>query len=77
MKNNNQIMDVELPIPEAADLTTKAAQAGVRTAEYLGIQVLTAAYGHLHPEVIAFKNRANQGINGPKTQGEEPEHGHE
>ena len=67
MKNIKQIMDVELPTPEAADLTTKAAQVGISTAEYLGIQVLTAAYGHLHPEVVAFKNRANLGINGPKT----------
>lgn len=67
MKKEHQIMDVALPHPEAADLTTKAAQVGVSTSEYLGIQVLTAAYGHLHPEVVAFKNRAKPGINGPKT----------
>ena len=67
MKKEHQIMNVALPHPEAADLTTKAAQFGIPTAEYLGIQVLTAAYGHLHPEVVAFKNRANSGINGPET----------
>jgi hypothetical protein len=67
MKNGNQIMDVELPTPEAAELTTKAAQAGIPTSEYLGIQVLTAAYGVFHPEVVAFRNRSKTGINGPET----------
>lgn len=67
MKNTNQIMGVELPTPEAAELTTKAAQAGITTAEYLGIQVLAGAYGLLHPIVVAFRKRDKSGINGPKT----------
>lgn len=68
MKSSNQIMDVALPHPEAADLTTRAAKAGIPTAEYLGIQVLAGAYGHQHPEVKAFNKRVNLGINGPETQ---------
>lgn len=67
MKNANQIMDVALPHPEAADLTTRAAQAGVPTAEYLGIQVLAGAYGHQHPHVKAFNKRVKAGITGPET----------
>lgn len=67
MKNSKEIMNVALPAAEAADLTIKAAQAGVSTDEFLGIQVLAGAYGHLHPEVVAHRNRANAGINGPKT----------
>ena len=68
MKKVHEIMEVALPTPEAADLTTRAAKAGVPTAEFLGIQVLAGAYGHSHPEVIAFRNRSKAGINGPKTQ---------
>ncbi len=60
-------MEISIPHPEAADLTTKAAQAGVPTAEFLGIQVLAGAYGALHPEVQAFRNRPKTGINGPET----------
>lgn len=67
MKNNKKIMEVALSHPEAADLATKAAQAGIPTSEFLGIHVLASAYGILHPEVLAFRNRANQGINGPET----------
>lgn len=67
MKNDNEIMEVALPTPEAADLTTRAAQAGVPTAEFLGIQVLAGAYGILHPLVAAFRNRANLGQSGTKT----------
>lgn len=60
-------MDLSLPIAEAADMTTKAAAAGVPTDEYLGIQAMAGAYGHSHPEVVAFRNRAKAGINWPKT----------
>ena len=45
-----------------------AAAAGVPTSEYLGIQALAGAYGHSHPAVSAFRNRAKTGVNGPKTQ---------
>lgn len=68
MKNNHKIMAVALPNPEAADLTTRAAKAGVPTDEFLGIQVLAGAYGHQHPDVKAFHARARLGINGPETQ---------
>lgn len=44
-----------------------AAQAGITTAEYLGIQVLAGAYGAQHPEVKAFQKRVRLGINGPET----------
>lgn len=60
-------MELELPVAEAADLTTKAAKAGVPTSEFLGIQALAGAYGHFHPVVAAFRKRANSGINGPET----------
>jgi hypothetical protein len=67
MKNDNKIMEISLPNPEAADLTVKAAQHGIPTAEYLGIQAIAGAYGQMHPKVIDFRNRAKNGINGPKT----------
>lgn len=67
MSNDKKIMELELPVPEAAELTTRAAQAGVPTSEYLGIQALAGAYGNLHPAVVAFRKRANPGINGPET----------
>lgn len=67
MKNSNQIMEVALPTPEAAELTTRAAQAGIPTNEFLGIHVLASAFGNLHPLVLAFRNRANSGINGTET----------
>ena len=66
MKNPNKIMDVELPAPEAADLTVRAAIAGVPTSEYIGIQALAGAYGHQHPAVLAFSNRERPGISGPE-----------
>lgn len=67
MKKAQKIMEVALPHPEAAELTTNAAQAGIPTAEYLGIHVLAGAYGALHPAVVAFRKRPKTGINGPKT----------
>lgn len=71
MKNNKQIMELELPHPEAADLTTRAAQAGVPTSFYLGILALSGAYGAMHPEVEAFRKRATAGQSGTRTQEEE------
>lgn len=67
MKKDKQIMDVSLPVAAAADITVQAARASMETAEYLGILVLTGAYGVNHPLVQAYRNRANLGINGPKT----------
>ena len=69
MKNSKQIMDVALPSPAAADLTVRAAQEGIPTCDYLGILVLSGAYGAAHPIVKEFRNRPNQGVSGPKTQG--------
>ena len=68
MKNSKQIMDVALPTPEAADITVRAAKEGMHTDEYLGILVLSGAYGISHPLVKAFHNRPKQGQFGPKTQ---------
>lgn len=52
---------VLLPLAEAADLATKAAEQGVSTPEFLGIHVLRSAYGALHPVVIEFERRPKQG----------------
>jgi hypothetical protein len=67
MKNDKQISDVALPVAETADLMVKAAKDGIDFAEYLGIHVLRSAYGVLHPSVVADRNRAKAGINGPET----------
>ncbi|WP_242610564.1 hypothetical protein [Burkholderia vietnamiensis] len=56
-----------LPLAEAADLATKAAEQGVSTPEYLGIHVLRSAYGALHPIVIEFERRPKQGQNGTRS----------
>lgn len=66
-----EIMSIALPVPEAADLATRAAIEGVPTEEYLGIQALAGAYGHAHPEVVAFKKRAKSGQGGPESRGGE------
>lgn len=68
MNKLREIMQVSLPVPEAADLATRAAAANVPTAEYLGYHVLSSAYGLLHPDVTAFLTRAKTGIYGPITE---------
>lgn len=68
MKKDLKIMELEIPTPEAADLTTRAAAEGVPTSIYLGILALSGAYGATHPEVAAFRKRAKSGQSGPKTQ---------
>jgi hypothetical protein len=50
-----QLMGALIPAPEAADLTIKAAQAGMDVAEYIGLHALRSAYGALHPRVVAFE----------------------
>jgi hypothetical protein len=61
------ILDIQLPTPEATDLTLKAAVEGVSTHEFLGYHALRSAYGVLHPRVVAFdqrktgKNRDSEG----------------
>ncbi|WP_066735696.1 hypothetical protein [Cupriavidus sp. D384] len=47
-----------LPADEARDLAIKAAEQGVTTPEWLGFLILLSAYGPMHPEVIAFQERA-------------------
>jgi hypothetical protein len=69
MKKPIQIMNVELPVPEAADMTAKAAALGIPVAEYIGIQALAGAYGRLHPEVVAFVNQPKAGQFGTETRG--------
>lgn len=68
MKNSKQIMEVALPVRDAAELTVRAAKEGIPTDEYLGILALSGAYGVSHPLVKAFHNRPKQGQFGPKTQ---------
>jgi len=65
MSNPREIMQVSLPVPEAADLATRAAAANMPLAEYLGFHVLSSAYGLLHPDVRAFMRRAMAGVYGP------------
>lgn len=67
MKNLREIMEVSLPVAEAADLATRAAAANVGIKEFLGYLVLSGAYGLMHPEVMAFRTRAKAGVYGPKT----------
>lgn len=50
-----------IPPDEARDLVMKAAAMGCNTPDLLGMLILEAAYGSLHPEVIAFHKRAKQG----------------
>lgn len=64
-------MDVSLPVPEASDLTTRAASAGLSTPEFLGYHVLRSAYGALHPHVVAIDTRACQGNSGTDRPSEE------
>ena len=65
-------MELSLPIEAAADMTTKAAEAGIPTQDFIGIQALAGAYGQSHPEVIEFNKRTKKGVNGPKTRVSKP-----
>lgn len=69
MRKPTVISEVELPVAEYGDLAAKAAVTGVSMRRYLGILVLTAAYGALHPDVTAYRKRANPGVSGPETPG--------
>lgn len=61
-------MEVALPLPEAADLAVRAAARGMLTPDYLGLLVLSAAYGVSHPVVAAAVRLPNMGFCGPITQ---------
>ena len=71
MKNTRKIMEVALPVPEAADLAMRAADRGMPTPDYLGLLVLSAAYGVSHPVVAAAARVPNVGICGSETPGPE------
>ena len=63
-----KIIEIEIPVPEAADMAIKATAMGVSLAYYAGSLALLGAYGVCHPEVIEFRNRAITGISGPQIQ---------
>lgn len=65
-----QIIEVEMPVAEAADMMTKAAAAGVSLEHFVKVHALQGVYGVFHPVVIAFRNRPKPGICGPQTQDE-------
>lgn len=57
-------VEVAIPTPDAADLALRAADEGVRTADFLGYHVLRSAYGAAHPVVVAFDKRPKPGRTG-------------
>jgi hypothetical protein len=67
MKKPFEIMEVAIPVPEAADMTARAAALGVPVSQYIGIQALAGAYGVLHPEVVAFSKKPKAGQSGTET----------
>jgi hypothetical protein len=71
MNKHKKIMELELPVAEAAEMTTMAAKEGVPIAEFLGIHVLSSAYGIFHPLVQAFRKRPKAGVCGTQTRQEE------
>ncbi|NTZ82228.1 hypothetical protein FCJ61_04140 [Burkholderia metallica] len=70
MTDDSVEQPILLPLAEAADLATKAAEQGVSTPEFLGIHVLRSAYGALHPIVIEFERRPKQGQIGTRDEEE-------
>jgi len=71
MTNRYGIIEVALPVEVVADLTVISAKAGMATSEYAGHLVLVGAYGVLHPVVIEYRRRVNQGVSGTETQGDD------
>lgn len=67
MKKDSEIMELELPVKEASELRSRAARDGVPLAEFLGIHVISSAYGLLHPLVEAFRKRLFLGQSETKT----------
>lgn len=67
-KDLRKIIEIEIPMAEAADLMTRAASLGVSFSRYAGVLALAGAYGVFHPEVMAFRKQAAAGICGPKTE---------
>lgn len=54
-------VEIAIPTPDAADLALRAADEGVRTADFLGYHVLRSAYGAAHPVVAEFDKRPKAG----------------
>lgn len=53
-----------IPPNEARDLVIRASKLGINTPDLLGMYILEAAFGSLHPDVIAFHKRAKLGQKG-------------
>ena len=70
MKKPHQIIEVALPVPEAADLAVRAAARGVALPDFVVLLALSAAYGVSHPAVAAARKTPILGICGPETPGE-------
>jgi len=66
IENDKQIIKIEIPLAEAADMATRAAAMGVSLAYYGGILALQGAYGFMHPDVIAHRTRPSAGVCGPE-----------
>ena len=71
MRNDREIIEIEVSVAESADISIKAAKVGMSTKEYAGIQCLQGVYGIFHPLVAAFHKRTKHAVIGTKTQGEE------
>lgn len=65
MKKPIQIIEVEIPVAELADLSLRAAAAGVSRPRYFGILLLSGAYGISHPDVMAYAKRDKAAVSGP------------
>lgn len=66
MNRGRKTVEIDLPELEAAEMAARAAMVGAQTAEFMGIQALKGFAGAMHPEVVAFETRANQGRSGTK-----------
>lgn len=70
-KKHNEIIRVEMPAAEAADMTIAAAALGVSLSYYVGFLALLGAYGPFHPRVVEMNRRTSQSVFVPKTQEED------
>jgi hypothetical protein len=61
--------EIQLPGPEAADLALQAAKEGVSTIQLIEYHVIRSAFGVLHPTVVEYETRPNQGQAGTKQGG--------
>ncbi|MCP1121593.1 hypothetical protein ACQUFY_20960 [Robbsia andropogonis] len=61
MTEGRKVVEVDLPEQDANEMTARAAMEGIDPARFIGVQALKGFKGALHPEVIAFHKRADQG----------------